>query len=82
MISPSEDLSPIAVAYQWVSRITSVSLEMVLPGLAGVWLDQKLGTKILFTLLGFGVGMTGGIWHLIRMTKPSKGSGQSPNQGR
>jgi hypothetical protein len=66
--SPHDDLSVIAIAYQWVSRIITVCLEMVLPGLLGVWVDQKLGTRILFTLGGFAVGMTLGIWHLIRMT--------------
>ena len=46
----------------------TVSMEMVLPGVAGYWLDQRLGTKVLFTILGFGIGMLTGIWHLIRMT--------------
>ena len=55
-----------------------VSFEMVLPGLAGYWLDGHLGTKAVFTLLGFGLGMTWGIWHLLRMTgavaDPSSGA--------
>ena len=34
--TPSDDRSPAAKAYQWASRIMVVSLEMVLPGLAGV----------------------------------------------
>ena len=37
-----------------------VSLEMVLPGLAGYWLDQRLGTVVLFMLMGFAVGWHGG----------------------
>jgi len=72
-----------AVALEWVSRITTVALEMVLPGLGGQWLDQTLGTLVLFTLLGFALGMTLGIWHLIRMTKSdeeasSSSSGKQP----
>jgi hypothetical protein len=52
----------------WVSKITAVALEMVLPGLAGLWLDNQLGTRFL-TLLGFALGVPLGMWHLIAMTK-------------
>jgi len=65
-----DDRSPIAIAYSWASRITGVSLEMVIPGLLGLWLDSRLGTVCLFTLLGFAGGMSYGLWHLIRMTSP------------
>ena len=51
----------------WVSRITTVGLEMVLPGLAGVYLDRKLGTSFL-TLIGFGLGLVVGMTHLLLMT--------------
>ena len=44
-----------------------VSLEMVLPGLAGYWLDQRLGTMFVFLLVGLSVGSVGGMWHLMRM---------------
>lgn len=46
-----------------------VSLEMVLPGLAGYGLDRWLGSIVLFTLLGFAVGSWVGVVHLIRMTR-------------
>ena len=69
--APSDDLSPIAVAYQWASRIIVVALEMVLPGMAGLWLDKKLGTVVLFMLVGFGLGCTAAIVHLVQMTKTS-----------
>ena len=46
-----------------------VSLEMVLPGLAGYWLDSRLGTVVLFTLVGFGFGTTAAVVHLIQMTR-------------
>jgi Putative F0F1-ATPase subunit Ca2+/Mg2+ transporter len=67
--TPSDDRSQTAKAYQWASRIMIVALEMVLPGLAGNWVDQRLGTKILFTLLGFAGGCTAAVMHLIRMTR-------------
>ena len=64
---PPEEMPPAAVAVQWVSRITTVALEMVLPGLLGMWADNRWGTSYL-VLLGFGFGVTLGIWHLIKMT--------------
>jgi hypothetical protein len=67
-----DDRSPTAAAYSWASRILSVSWEMVVPGLIGVWLDQRLGTVCAFTMLGFVGGMTYGLWHLIRISTPSK----------
>jgi hypothetical protein len=63
-----------AVAAAWATRLITVSLEMVIPGVGGYWLDQYLGTVVLFTLLGFGLGLTLGIMHLIRMTQ-SDGDG-------
>ena len=57
-----------AAAMEWVSRIFAVALEMVLPGLAGIWLDEKLGTGFL-VLVGFGLGIALAIWHLLAMSK-------------
>ena len=62
------DFSWMAAAVNWVSKITTVALEMVLPGLAGLWLDNLLDTRFL-TLLGFACGVPLGMWHLIAMTK-------------
>jgi len=64
-----DDRSPAARAAQWSTRIMTVSLEMVLPGLAGYWLDGKLGTKVLFMLIGFALGGFAAIKHLIAMTR-------------
>ena len=65
------DLSWMAEAMNWVSKITTVVLEMVLPGLAGIWLDNQLETQFL-TLLGFALGVSLGMWHLIMMTKTKR----------
>jgi hypothetical protein len=62
-------LDPMAIAMEWVSRITVVALVMVLPGLAGDWLDHRWGTRFL-ALVGFGFGVCAAIWLLIRMTTP------------
>ena len=65
------DFSWMAEGMNWVSKITTVALEMVLPGLAGLWLDNQLGTRF-FTLLGFALGVPLGMWHLIAMTKSNR----------
>ena len=37
--------------------------------LGGHWLDSKLGTKVLFTLLGAGLGLYAGVRELLRELK-------------
>jgi hypothetical protein len=67
---------------EWSSRIFAVSLEMVLPGLAGQWLDKRWGTGFL-ALVGFALGITLAIWHLLVMTRASNGkrkNGDLPHQ--
>jgi hypothetical protein len=46
-----------------------VAMEMVLPGLAGHWLDKQLGTVVLFLLVGLGLGCTAAVVHLMQMTR-------------
>lgn len=60
--------SPLTLAMEWVSRITTISLEMVLPGLLGAWVDQRWNTLPVFLVLGVILGMTTGILHLVRLT--------------
>jgi len=60
---------PLAEAMEWVAILTTIALEMVLPGLAGQWLDGRLGTRFL-VLVGFVFGLSFGIWHLVLVTKP------------
>lgn len=69
MASPAPDSrSIVAKAYSWAAKIMTVALEMVVPGVIGVWLDRRLGTIALLTVLGFGFGLVLGLWHLLRMT--------------
>ncbi len=60
--------SPAAFAYGWVARMTTVVLEMALPGLGGQWLDSKLGTNY-WVIVGFAVGFALGMFHLLQMVK-------------
>ena len=68
---PTDDRSAMARAYGWTAQITTISMEMVLPALAGVWLDGKLGTKFLFLILGAVLGFFFGFWHLLKLTIPA-----------
>jgi F0F1-type ATP synthase assembly protein I len=61
--------SPIAVAMNWASQVTTISIEMVLPILLGVWADRRLGTKVVFTIVGAACGLWLGIWSLLRLAK-------------
>ena len=72
---PSDQPSPIGLAFEWVARIFAVVIEMVVPGLLGQYLDGRLGTKFL-VLLGFGCGFSLALWHLLVMTRPRPGSGK------
>jgi hypothetical protein len=69
MTSQTDDRAQFAIASHWVSRIMTVSLEMVLPGMAGLWRDRRAGTRPLLAMIGFGTGMTLAIWHLLQLTK-------------
>jgi len=64
------------------SRAITVALEMVLPGVLGLWIDEQFGTRILFMVLGFIFGLTFAIWHLLKMTKPDRpqNSGESQSE--
>jgi hypothetical protein len=62
---------------EWVARITAIGLMMTLPGLAGQWLDKRLGTSF-FDLLGLGMGFVIGMLQLLVMTGVlGKGRGRS-----
>ena len=73
---------PIAVAMEWVTKITTVGLEMMLPAVGGGYLDRRFGTTY-WTLLGLVVGVTTGIWHLLLMTrqKQNRNGSQESNGG-
>jgi len=52
----------------WVSRIAAVGMLMVLPGIGGRWLDKHLGIGFL-GLVGFALGVIGGIVYLVGITR-------------
>lgn len=81
MAAPDDRRPPLAQAVAWASRVMTVAFEMVLPGLIGIWIDRKLGTKAVFTLAGFGLGLSVALWHLLQLTKkPSDLQGKAPQR--
>jgi hypothetical protein len=74
MGSSDDQQSPIAAAMQWVARIMGAAAFMVLPGLAGQWVDHKLGTNWI-VLLGFAVGISLSLYYLLAITHPNKDVG-------
>ena len=67
-MSKTPQQHPMALAMEWVVRIIVAGLLMVLPGLAGEWIDDKFGTGFL-VLLGFGVGIGLSLTYLISASK-------------
>lgn len=65
---PNDDRPPVVVAMQWVHRITSISLEMVLPAWLGHWLDQRWGTNPWLVSLGAVFGFTAAMVHLLKLS--------------
>ena len=78
MSESPDDRSAMALAMEWVSRVTTVSFEMVVPCLAGRWLDGWVGSTPVLTILGAAFGLSAGMWHLIKMASaPPKEGGTS-----
>lgn len=61
--------SLIAKAWGWGYQAMSISLEMVVPGLLGLWVDRVIGTLPLFLILGAVFGMIAGMVHLLQFAK-------------
>jgi hypothetical protein len=78
-------MHPMGVAMQWVARITGAAVMMILPGLAGLWLDGKWGVSFI-GLIGFAFGLFGGMTYLISATRAAdaerRQATRSPKNGR
>ncbi len=57
-----------ALAMEWVAKITTVGLEMALPAIGGGYLDRRLGTSY-WAPVGLVLGFVVGFWHLLQMTR-------------
>lgn len=56
----------------WVSRIMAIGLTMFLPGVAGGWLDERMGTRFLGPL-GFALGLGTALFSLARLSGRTRG---------
>ena len=76
------NIHPLALAMEWVTKITTVALEMVLPTIGGSYLDRWYGTKY-WALAGLVVGFSVGMWHLLQMTrvKSNRNGGGTTSDG-
>ena len=61
-------MHPMGAAMQWVARIFGSAVMMILPGLAGLWLDDRFGWSFI-GLIGFAFGLIGGMTYLISATR-------------
>ncbi|MDC0308336.1 MAG: hypothetical protein P8M30_03825 [Planctomycetaceae bacterium] len=70
--------SSAAEAYHWVSIVTTVTLEMVLPAYGGSLLDKRWSTGSALVTTGACLGMLVAITHLLQLTKkPPSGNKKS-----
>lgn len=66
------NVHPMAHALEWVGRIMAISALMVVPGIAGQWIDKRFGTEFL-GLAGFVLGIVSGMAALIAVTSRQSG---------
>ncbi len=81
-------MHPMGAAMQWVARIFGAAVMMILPGLAGLWLDDRFGLSFI-GLIGFAFGLIGGMTYLISATRAADaerrqatGSAQNGSPGK
>lgn len=74
------DRESVSRAFALSSQVTTISLEMVIFGLGGVWLDRKLGTSF-WGPVGFVAGFGLGLRHLLALVRQSSTRGPSVPSG-
>lgn len=74
---------PLVVAMEWVTQVTTISLEMSLPAAGGYWLDNKWGTAPWLMIIGAVGGFYVAMKHLLALSKATtKRSTYSPDTNR
>lgn len=68
---PDELASSAARGYAIAMQVIGASALMVVFPLSGRWVDGKLGTGVLFLLIGFAIGFYAAISQLIRISASS-----------
>lgn len=68
MFSPG-GWSPIAIGFEWASRIMVVGATFAVPALAGHWVDTRAGSKPIGLLVGMVLGFIVGMSQLLRVVR-------------
>lgn len=83
MAKTVDDRSPVAKSLSKASEITAICMLMIVPGLIGYWIDQKVGSRVVFTLLGLILGMSGAVLQLVRLVSVAdESSGSEGDSGQ
>lgn len=64
------------------TQLTAVALEMVVPIVVGYFLDQWLGTWLVFVVAGAVLGLIAGMLSLLRLTGTLRRSGKTKGGGQ
>ena len=62
-------MSFVSVGLQWATAITTIGLEIAIPTLAGAWLDDRYGTRPIWTVVLALLGLTVAMRHLWDLSK-------------
>jgi len=73
--------SPFVQGYVWATVIITMTVELIVPILLGVYADYKFGTKCLFLLLGVLLGFIIMVVNFIKLMK-SKDFHQNGNSNK
>lgn len=68
---PPEGRSPIAIGFEWASRIFVAGMTFVVPILLGHGLDRAVGSNPFGLLAGLVLGLAVGLFQVIRLARDS-----------
>jgi F0F1-type ATP synthase assembly protein I len=71
VVDEKPNLNPWNEGMRWASAITSCGLEIVVPSAAGYWVDVRLNTQPLFTVIGLLLGLIAASYHLYILLRNS-----------
>ncbi len=78
---PHDDRSPMAVAMEWSARVTTISLEIVIPAAIGYWLDRRWGTEPVFVVVGAILGLVAFTYNFVKLAQSLAKRPNDGNQG-
>jgi len=93
VVEQPESRSPLSVGLEWVTMVTTIGLEFALPPVIGYFIDARVGTAPVGTIVGAVVGFLVGMLHIVRMSRslpdgsrrgtggPSGARGRTPGPG-